>query len=187
MSQNFKAGGALDGIFELGPKLYGEIICDLKHVHPRWVNTFINCFSMEKVLGVSDAVHYAGAGLKDGTVIRGCEIRDNALWVAGKANTLAGSMSPLNLQFNNVINLFTSDRKAYFELKTPAPDPLDRALIKACRMYALNPAELFREDGEIGSLEKGKRADVIIAEISGKPGAYRLKLEKVLIAGEQAA
>jgi N-acetylglucosamine-6-phosphate deacetylase len=60
MSQNFKSGGALDGIFELGPALYGEIICDFKHVHPHWVNTFINAFTLEHTLAVADCGYLTG-------------------------------------------------------------------------------------------------------------------------------
>jgi N-acetylglucosamine-6-phosphate deacetylase len=185
MSQNFKSGGALDAMFELGPRLYVEIIADLKHVHPHWINTFMNGFSMERVMGVSDATHLAGAPIRDGTVIGNTVIRDGALWSNLKANTLAGSVSTLDRQFNNVLNLLTGDRKAYFRPDLPAPCSIEEALPLACGMYSLNPARCFGHDASIGSLAAGKSADVVVASVAGGPGAYSLSVDRVYVAGSE--
>lgn len=186
MSQNFKYGGALDGIFELGPKLYGEIICDFKHVHPRWINTFLKCFGPDHSVAVSDAGSTTCAGLKDGDELGGLVVRDGALWVKAKQNTLAGSITPLSGDFNNMVNLLTSDRKAYFQEKTDKPLKLDEALPRLSRMFSLNGAALLGLDRELGSLSKGKQADLIVADIKGAPGKYRFSIEKVFIAGAEA-
>jgi len=185
MSQNFKGGGALDGLFALGPKVWVEIIADLRHVHPHWINTFMNGFTMERVIGVSDSTQLAGAPIKEGTVIGDTVYRDGALWSTLKANTLAGSASTLDRQFRNVVNLLTGDRKAYFTPVTPAPYALEEALPLACAMYSLNPARCFALQDRIGSLAPGKAADVVAAEITGTPGAYRLDFRTVYLGGRE--
>ncbi len=185
MSQNYKSGGALDAMFELGPALWVEIIADLKHVHPHWINTFMNGFTMERVLGISDSTQLAGAPIEDGTVIGNTVFRDGALWSTLKANTLAGSASTLDRQFTNVLNLLTSDRKAYFRSDVPEPYSLEDALPLACGMYSLNPARCFGCDASVGSLAVGKAADVVVAGISGGPGSYGVGVERVFVAGSE--
>ena len=185
MSQNFKQGGALDAIFELGDKLYGEIICDLKHVHAAWIHTFIKCYSTLRMLAVSDADHLSGTGLKNGTRIGPWVVRDNALWMRDKPDTLAGSLTPLDRDFENMMNLFTRDRKAYFQEKSDPALRLEAALPLLCRLFSLNAAELFELDKEIGSIEAGKRADFMLAGITGRPGHYSFKIDSVFIAGER--
>ena len=185
MSQNFKSGGALDAIFDLGPALYAEIIADLKHVHPHWINTFINGFGVDRVIGISDGIHLSGTSLKEGTVIGNTVLRNGALWVAQKADTLAGSVSTLDRQFNNMLNLFTGNRKAYFQTSVPEPLALEAALPRVSRIYSLNPARCFKCDGTIGSLAPGKAADIVVADIQGAPGAYRVAVERVFVAGRE--
>jgi N-acetylglucosamine-6-phosphate deacetylase len=186
MSQNFKSGGALDGIFELGSSLYGEVICDFCHVHPHWINTFIKCFSLEHVIGISDSNHLTGSNLEDGTRVKDRVVRDGALWIADRENTLAGSMTSLDRGFNNILNLFTGDRKTYFQREQEVPYSLDEALPLACRLFSLNPAELFGLDKEIGSIAPEKEADLIVAEIEGEPGNYCFSIDRVFISGEPA-
>jgi N-acetylglucosamine-6-phosphate deacetylase len=183
MSQNFKSGGALDGIFELGSKLYGEIICDMCHVHPRWINTFINCFSIDRTIAVSDTLRYAGAGLKEGEEIEGFIFKNGAMWVASKANTLAGSVSTLDIQYANMINLFTSDRKAYFQQEIAAPYDLNTALIKLSRMYSYNQACMVGIDNETGSIDAGKKGDLLLLNIGGSTGKYSIRIERTFIDG----
>lgn len=186
MSQNFKTGGALDGIFELGSRLYGEVICDFCHVHPHWINTFIKCFSQKRTLAISDAGHTTCAGLKEGDEVGGCLVKNGALWIKNKVNTLAGSVTPLSGGFRNMINLFTSDRKAYFQERNDTPYSLDEALPRLSRLYSLNAAELMKLDKETGSIAKGKSADLIVAEIKGSPGRYGFSIRKVFVAGVEA-
>jgi N-acetylglucosamine-6-phosphate deacetylase len=183
MSQNFKAGGALDGIFELGPKLYGEIICDMCHVHPRWINTFINCYSIDRTIAVSDTLRYAGVGLKEGDEIEGLVFKNGAMWVAAKANTLAGSVSTLDVQYANMINLFTLDRKAYFQQEIAAPYDLDTALIKLSRMYSYNQACMLGIDNETGSIDEEKKADLLLVNIGGSAGKHSIRIERTFIDG----
>lgn len=185
MSQNFKSGGALDGVFELGEKLYAEIICDFNHINPFWINTFINCFSINGVIGVSDSTRLTSTNLKEGTVVKGSYIKDGAMWVSAKENTLAGSITPLDKDFNNMINLFTSNRKAYFQLNTDEVYTLEQALSKLSLMFSLNPARLLNEDANIGSIEDGKSADIIIADIVGETGNYNFNIESVYIDGKE--
>ncbi len=183
MSQNFKGGGALDGIFELGNKLYGEIICDMRHVHHRWVNTFINCFSNEKTVCVSDTLRYAASDLKSGDTIDGLVVRDGALWVAAKENTLAGSISTLDIQFENMVNLLTTDRKAYFQSEVPAPLDFEAALVTLSRMYSYNQACMLGIDREVGSVEDGKKADLVLSKFSNKDGRILMDIKKVFVGG----
>jgi len=61
-----------------------------------------------------------------------------------------------------------------------------RQLIKTARIFSLNPAECYSEDHEIGSISIGKRADLLLADISGIPGEYSFKLREVWIGGKKA-
>jgi N-acetylglucosamine-6-phosphate deacetylase len=58
--------------------------------------------------------------------------------------TLAGSILTLNRAVYNVVN------------------KLGINIVDAVRMASLNPAKVIKEDSRIGSIQKGKNADIII-------------------------
>ena len=52
---------------------------------------------------------------------------------------------------------------------------------KALRAITIYPAELLRVDDRIGSIDKGKDADLVI--LSGEPFDFRSRVEKVIVSG----
>lgn len=69
---------------------------------------------------------------------------------------------------------------------TPAPYAFDQALPLACAMYSLDPARGFGVADRIGSVAPGKAGDAVVVDVSGEPGAYRVKVERVYLGGSQA-
>jgi N-acetylglucosamine-6-phosphate deacetylase len=88
--------------------------------------------------------------------------------VDGIARTLSGALAGSTLDM----------KRAVENLAEFAGIPLSSAL----RCATLTPAEAVGIDGEVGSLEPGKRADIIMARINGK----KLSFEKIICGGVPA-
>jgi cytosine/adenosine deaminase-related metal-dependent hydrolase len=84
-----------------------------------------------------------------------------------------------------MINLFTSDRKAFFQTDQDPPMDLDTALVSLSKPFSLNGAVLFGLAEEIGSIGEGLSADIIVADIQGSPGKYQFIIERVFISGNE--
>ena len=121
-----------------------ELIADGMHVAPTLMRMLFNAKGRDGVCLITDAT--GGAGLKPGTEfqIGGILARvtpDAALLSDGTA--LAGS----------TLTMIEAVRRA-MQLG-------GASLIDAVRMASLNPARQLRQDRELGSIERGKRADLI--------------------------
>ncbi|MET0860513.1 MAG: N-acetylglucosamine-6-phosphate deacetylase [Microbacterium sp.] len=147
-------GGAVAALMD--PNCVVEIINDGFHVHPdmvRWV------FSQarDRVLLVTDAM--AAAGLGDGDfVLQGStiEVRDGRAWSPG-AHSLAGSS----------ITMTDAVRRAV-QIGIP--------ITEASAAGSQLPAQVLGIDGDVGSIQIGRRADLVVL------GAD-LHLERVYRAG----
>ncbi|MBT9151280.1 MAG: hypothetical protein DDT40_01468 [candidate division WS2 bacterium] len=66
---------------------------------------------------------------------------------------------------------------------------LEQALPTVARMCATNANDMLKmrggEDTQTGSIEKGKWADLIIADIKGEPGNYLLDIHDVFVRGHK--
>ena len=128
------------------PGVSAELIADGMHVHESVVRATLKMFGAECIILISDALSCCGmpngsymlGGQKiilDGTVAR----------LADAPETLAGSA-------NNLFGIF----RIAISMGIPAED--------AVRMASYNPAKAIGAEGEIGSIENGKRADFLVLD-----------------------
>ncbi|OGF51089.1 MAG: hypothetical protein A2231_08810, partial [Candidatus Firestonebacteria bacterium RIFOXYA2_FULL_40_8] len=184
MSQNFKGGGILDAAFFLRDKIYAEIICDYYHINPKWVSSFLKNFG-SKVIGVTDAMFPVGCakGIKEfemGGKI--CAVGKDVLKLKGSKSTLFGSMLTMDKAFQNFLNIYTKNISGY--LTGPLfenPITLEKALMETSKAMSLNPARLYGFDKEIGTLEKGKSADIVVMDIKKSGKDYKCTVKKVFV------
>lgn len=125
--------------------LYGEIICDLVHVHPRAVETLVRAKGPDKVILITDCMR--AGGLPDGEyylgelpvkVVNGiARLSDDAL--AGSTATLISCLKNMH-------------------------ETVGVPLADAVTMATATPARAVGVFDKVGSLEAGKRADIIAVD-----------------------
>ena len=123
--------------------VYCEIICDMIHVCPEAIKIVLRCKGSDRVVLITDSIE--PAGMPDGIYKQGgltIEVKDG---VARTTDTgaLAGSSLRSNLALKNVVEI----------LGVPVAD--------AAKMLTINPARAVGLDGEIGSIDAGKRAHLV--------------------------
>jgi N-acetylglucosamine-6-phosphate deacetylase len=137
-----------------------ELICDGEHVHESVVRATLAMFGADRLCLVSDALSCCGmpcgeymlGGQKivlDGTVAR----------LADAPDTLAGSA-------NNLFGIF----RLALSFGIPAED--------AVRMASETPARALEVEGEVGSIDNGKRADFLVLNAD-------YSLNRVFLAGSE--
>jgi N-acetylglucosamine-6-phosphate deacetylase len=142
-------------------KVFVELICDGIHVHPAFVRLAIRMKGPEKICLITDSLK--AAGLPDGVygwgemeiVLKGNEVR------LKDSGVLAGSVLRLNQAIENVRRW------------TGLP------VHQVVRMASLTPAESVGLGKVIGSLEKGKLANVAVFNSSFETVATYLRGRKV--------
>lgn len=133
-----------------------ELICDGNHVHPGVVRNTFRLFGADRIVLVSDSMR--GTGMDDGEYTLGGQ----PVWIKGGLATLAdGTLA------GSATNLFDCMRAAV-RMGVPIED--------AVRAATLNPAAVIGIDGACGSLQAGKRADILITD-------RELNLRKVMKSG----
>ena len=145
-------GAALDT-----PNCNVELICDGIHIHPAVVRATFKMFGPKRVILISDTMR--AAGMSDGDYTLGGQ----PVTVKGKLATLAdGTIA------GSVTNLMNCMRTAVsFGI------PLEDAVWAA----AVNPARAIGIFSRMGSLEPGKRANVVVLD-------QNLELKDVFFRGE---
>lgn len=127
------------------PEATVELICDGVHVHPAMARLTFGLFGAERICLISDSMR--ACGLEDGTYDLGGQdvtVRGNVATLAD--GTIAGS----------VTDLAACVKVAVREMGVPLED--------AVRAATLTPACAIGIDGERGSLEAGKIADVVVLD-----------------------
>jgi N-acetylglucosamine-6-phosphate deacetylase len=123
----------------------GELISDGVHVHPGAMKILLRCLGAERIAVISDAI--PGAGLPDGEYNL---IGQHVTVKKGKATlddgTIAGSTVQMNQCVRNMHQL------------------VGASLADAVRMASLNPARIIKEERNIGSLEVGKWANLVVID-----------------------
>lgn len=139
-------------------RVYCEIIYDRVHLHDEAVNIALKMKGYDKIILVSDAMRATGLG--DGEYELGSQIVSVSKGVARlKSGNLAGST--LNL------------RKAVYNMMNFLNVPIHEAV----KMASLNAAKAINVSDSIGSIEVGKKADLIIFDRD-------INIKKVLLGGK---
>ena len=134
-----------------------ELITDGVHVHPATVRMAFRLFS-DSLIIISDSMR--GCGLGDGIYSLGdqdVEVKDNKATILG-TNNPAGSVS----------NLYNNIKEAY---------RMGLPLEQIIAMATIHPAKCVGVDKHLGSLETGKKADILILD-------KNLNIEKIIKSGK---
>jgi N-acetylglucosamine-6-phosphate deacetylase len=126
-------------------ELTGEIIADNRHLPPTLMKLAYKCKGPDRLCVVSDAT--SGAGLPEGARFRMGEMEyevHDGVGMLFDRTVFAGSTTLLN----QMIPILTEE--------------VDIPLFDAVRMGSLTPAQVIGVDGNKGSLEVGKDADIAI-------------------------
>jgi N-acetylglucosamine-6-phosphate deacetylase len=127
----------------LNSEISFELIADNLHVHPAIYQILVNAKGYRKMILVTDAMRAAGMDPGDWE-LGGQKVsvdEDSARLVDG---TLAGSVIGLNQAVANILK------------------HTDLNLHEAVSLASINPARLLKLDKQMGSIEIGKNADLII-------------------------
>lgn len=122
--------------------LYAEVIPDRKgiHVRPLMLRLIVKAKGVDKVIVITDSVKGISAEGRDVNMTQSTE---NSPGGAGR-EILSGS-------------LLTMDRAVHnMRMHTGT------GMVDACKMSALNPARLLGMERDVGSLEKGKMANLLV-------------------------
>ena len=134
--------------------VYVELICDGVHVHPSVVRNAFRIYGDDRVVLISDSMR--ATGMADGEyTLGGQKVLVNGTQATLEDGTIAGS----------VVNLYDCMKRA-IAMGIPKESAIKAATI--------NPARSIGVDKEVGSIEVGKRADVLIVDED-------MKLETVMI------
>ncbi|MBR3934213.1 MAG: amidohydrolase family protein [Clostridia bacterium] len=152
------AGGDEFALYD--PDMYAELICDQSavHVEPGLMKLFVKIKGAERICLISDHTTCGENNYKndeEGGIWYGPDLNyDDIGWLAGSLMTID----------NAVKNIMTH---------TPT------GLCQAIRMASLTPAELLGIDNRVGSLKKGKTANLILIDDA-------VNIKKVILEGETA-
>ena len=134
-----------------------ELIADTFHVS-KGLFSLVSKIKGDKLCLITDCMR--AGGMPDGDyTLGGQPVHKEGIKCLLPDGTIAGSVLRLN--------------EAVYNLYSNTELPIERAVAAA----SLNPARVVGADGEIGSLEVGKRADIIIAD-------DKFKVEVTVIGGE---
>lgn len=188
--KSFNNGGAVEAILQ-DERIYAELILDGFHVSPAYVRDVLERKGHDRVIAVTDAMFASQAkGIKDFRIggLPGRISEDGKyVYVVGKKPlTLFGSVLTMDLAFANLLSFLTQEMKGIWQRRHPAMS-LDQALLVTSQLCATNANDMLKmhgaEDTQTGSIEEGKWADLIIADIKGEPGSYHLEIQQVFVRG----
>jgi len=120
-----------------------ELIADAVHVHPATMRILVDCLGKDRICLITDAM--PGAGLPDGTyelLNQKAFVKDGTARLAD--GIIAGSTATMDKCVRNMVQL----------VGVPIAD--------AVKMATLNPAKIINAEKKLGSLVKGKKADIAV-------------------------
>lgn len=150
--------GVVGAVFDSEMKPTAELICDGVHIHPAVIRTTFKILGDDRVVLISDAM--SASGMPDGNYELGGSpviVVDGAARTPGGA--LAGSTTNVYQCVKNCVSFGI---------------PFETA-VKAA---TANPARVIGCQDEIGSIAKGKRADLLVMDND-------MNIEMVIIGGKK--
>ncbi|HNQ35439.1 MAG TPA: hypothetical protein PKN80_05160 [bacterium] len=187
----FEGGGALEAA--LAEPFHVEIIADGIHVNPLYVRDILARKGPGKVMLVTDSMFPSQAGLINhfnvSGIAGGINHKGRYAYVIGKKPiTLFSTLITMDQAFGNLLSWLTVEGPGIWHEKHPAR-PFNEALAIVSRCCSANIAAMLKEGGgddlETGELAAGRWADLVAAEITGRPGRYRLRVREVYVRGRR--
>ena len=195
----FEGGGALQAALS-STKVFAELIVDGYHIYPGYVCDIIQRKGPYRICLITDAMFATEAkGVTEFEVsgVKGMLSKNGRfLGVQGTKNTLFGSVLTMDTAFCNVVNWLSGGHPGVWTEGHHSMDT-DSAVIASSRFSSANPARALHLyepestpfgrtlDGCFGSLMVGKRADVTVLQLKGKPGKYRAKVKRTFVEGRE--
>ncbi len=157
-----RQGGMVEAIF-LDDRLTTEVISDGIHLSADMLHMPYKIKGPDKVAIVSDAMR--GAGMPDGEYTFGPRDGQRAIVRDRESRVITGEwLASSTFRLNEMVKVFRR--------LVGAP------LHDVVRMASLTPAKIIKRDDQVGSLEKGKLADIIIFDED-------IGIKRVFIGGEE--
>ena len=133
----------------LDDRLYAELICDGVHVSVPAMQLAYRCKGADKIILITDCM--MAGGLEDGIYNLGAlEVFVSSGVATAENGSLAGS----------TLKLLDAVKRMHREVGVPFE--------QALRMATINPARALGIDGETGSIEAGKTADITALNLRGE-------------------
>ncbi|KYH42255.1 MAG: hypothetical protein AYL33_003420 [Candidatus Bathyarchaeota archaeon B63] len=195
----FEGGGAYEGALTL--PVFVELIMDGYHVDFRYVSDIIERRIMtgraHEVIAVTDRLFPTPQDAPEGSfrmfsVVCSKPPDEDVLYMDGHMDdegrlvrappfTLCGSLLTMDRAFQKMLNLFTMDHSGY--MIDVDKRSLEDSLMLISRFTSANMADL---EGltDVGTLQRGKRADISVLEIEGEPGRYGVKVKHTIVDGD---
>ena len=125
-----------------------DVIADGVHLDPMMLKVLLRCVTPSRLALISDAIAATGQGHGD------YEVWGEKITVAnGRTSNARGSIAGSVITMLDAVKMMLS---------------LGASEIDVARMASSNPARLLGIDGECGSIEEGKRADLVAVDDRGE-------------------
>ncbi len=160
----FREGGVVEAALLLD-SLDVEMIADGAHLPRELLQLIYKIKGAEHVALVTDCIRCGGKSYADGTVLPYSKERNLSVVIERGVAIMPGGKSFAG-------SLATSSQLVRTMVHTAGV-----SLCDAVRMASLTPARLIGKDGEIGSIETGKRADILLLD-------HDLQVCEILMDGE---
>jgi N-acetylglucosamine-6-phosphate deacetylase len=190
----FHGGNVVEAVLR-SREIYAELICDGWHIAPAYVRDVIERKGISRIILVTDAMFPAGARGIRSFAFAGREGQldptGQYLRLKGSEQTLFGSVLTLSRAFSNLLSWLTQEMDGVWHARHRAWK-LDEALMAAARACATNPAHVTGMDRpagsaprarDVGTIEPGRCADLILAGLKGKPGHWRIQVKHAFVEG----
>ena len=140
-----RAPGVVGAVFD-NKEVMAEIICDGIHIHPSIVRATFQMMGADRMILISDSMR--ATGMPDGQyTLGGLDVK-----VVGKLATLVSDGAIAGSATNLMDCMRTVVKKMGIPLETAV----------ACA--TINPAKSLGVEEEYGSIEKGKKADIVLLD-----------------------
>ena len=126
-------------------EITAEVIADYVHLHPAVIKLLLRAKGVERTVLITDAMR--ATGLPDGTYGLGTR---QVTVKGGEARIAAGNLAGSTLTMDRAVR--------------NAMAAADLSLAQAVQMASYNPARAIGIEGEKGSLEPGKDADIVLLD-----------------------
>lgn len=189
--KSFFGGGALEAALTLDIML--ELIIDGYHIAPWYIREVFARKEPSDIMAITDAAFVSQTkGIRNfvadgihGTVDK----YQRYVYVTEKGPyTLFGSTATMDRIFSNLLSYLTSTIPGIWHKSHPALD-FEKALCITSACCSTNIVRMIRKNNgdelNTGELKDGKYADIVVGEIKGKQGEYKLKIDSVFVKGEK--
>lgn len=193
----FEGGGAAESVLR-ADDVFAEIIADGYHVDKSYVMDTVKRKGFDNIVVITDSMFpILLDGLEKFSML-GVEGRVSSngeyLQIADRGNALFGSTLTMDRAFSNILNWLTAPIEGIW-YKLHEPLDFEEALSKTSDMCSRNPARVIgifepkalNDSNDLknytGSIEAGKSADLVIADIETIRGERRVKIDRVFVKG----